>query len=62
MLGQMKKEQIMVVFHISGEPNEAKATAIHFDDTHMNLKQFAGFEAIDIYNLLTGKEITDESC
>lgn len=49
----MKKEQIMLVFNISDEPNETIMHAIHFDGAHMNIKPFNGFAAMDIYNLLT---------
>jgi hypothetical protein len=43
------------------EPNETQMTAIKLDGNQMEFKAFSGFTALDIYNLLFGKEITNES-
>lgn len=61
MTEEVKKEQVMCIFHLSDEPNEAKLNVFHFDDNHIDVKAFSGFTAMDIYNLLVKGE-TNESC
>lgn len=57
----MGKENVLLVFNFSEEPNEHKMTAIKFDGNEMEFRSFHGFEVQDIYELLFGKEINNES-
>ena len=61
MADTTKKEQIMLVFHFTGEPNEARMTAFHFDDNHITVKPFCGWEVMDIYELLVNAEKPEEN-
>lgn len=50
------RENVLLTFDLKSEPNEARLTAIRINGDEMQFKSFAGFEAIDIYNLLFGDE------
>ena len=54
------REIIMLTFDLKPEPNETKMTAIKLDGNCMEFKSFSGFTALDIYNLLFGKENNNE--
>ena len=50
------RENILLTFDLKAEPNETRLTAIKIDGNQMEFKAFSGFTALDIYNLLFGKE------
>ena len=50
------RENILLTFDLKAEPNETVLTAIKIDGNQMEFKSFSGFTALDIYNLLFGKD------
>lgn len=52
----IKRETIILTVDLTPEENETKMTAIKLDGNQMEFRAFNGFEALDIYNLLFGKE------
>ena len=57
----MAREQILLTFDMTDEPNETQLTAIKIVGNQMEFKAFSGFTALDIYNLLFGKETINET-
>ena len=55
------RKTILLTFDLDKEPNEDKLVAVKFDGCEMEFRSFHGFEVKDIYELLFGKEISDEA-
>lgn len=56
----MERHTILITADLSDEPNETIMTVIEIDQNLCRFHGFSGFEAYDIYNLITKKETKED--